>query len=127
MANRPREAEASGYAASTPSYVGLRIESGPRAGASWARARRLRFHSAFPVASADYVGTACLGESGPLVEECVASSSLVDLSIGYSGLLDGDLALRVAVTNALDEDYRGFVGVPTIGRQIVTKLEYRLR
>lgn len=87
---------------------------------------RLRYHSGFPVVSGDYVGTACLGESGPLVEECVDAAALVDLALGYQ-LLGPDLSLRLSILNVLGTDYRGFVGVPTTGRQVVTRLEYRLR
>ncbi|HSM60209.1 MAG TPA: hypothetical protein VK849_05405, partial [Longimicrobiales bacterium] len=88
---------------------------------------RLRYHSGFPVSSGDYVGTACLGESGPLVEECVDDAALVDVSLGYQGVLTRDLGVRVSATNVLDTDYRSFVGVPTTGRQILVRLDYRLR
>lgn len=88
---------------------------------------RLRYHSGFPVSSGDYVGTACLGESGPLVERCVDDAALVDVSLGYQGVLTRDLGVRVSATNVLDTDYRSFVGVPTTGRQILLRLDYRLR
>jgi outer membrane receptor for ferrienterochelin and colicins len=88
---------------------------------------RLRHHSGFPVVSGDYEGTACLGRTGLLVEACVADATLVDVSLGYQGLLTPDLGLRVNVVNVLDSAYRSFVGVPTTGRQIVARLEYRLR
>ncbi len=88
---------------------------------------RLRYHSGFPVVSGDYEGTACLGRSGPLVEACVADAALVDVSLGYQGVLTRDLGVRVGVMNVLDSPYRSFVGVPTTGRQVVARLEYRLR
>ncbi|HSG48782.1 MAG TPA: TonB-dependent receptor [Longimicrobiales bacterium] len=87
----------------------------------------LRHHNGFPVASGEYVGLECLGESGPLVEACVSGATLLDATIGYEGLFGSDLALRVSVRNILDEEYRPFVGVPSTGRQIMARLEYRLR
>lgn len=88
---------------------------------------RLRYHSGFPVVSGDYEGTACLGRTGQLVESCVADATLLDVSLGYRGVLTPDLGLRVNVMNVLDSAYRSFVGVPTTGRRIVARLEYRLR
>ena len=87
----------------------------------------LRHHSGFPVASGEYVGLKCLGESGPLVEACVSDATLLDASVGYEGLFGSDLALRVSVRNLLDREYRPFVGVPTTGRQLMARLEYRVR
>lgn len=88
---------------------------------------RLRYHSGFPVSSGDYVGTACLGVTGPLVDDCVDSATLVDLSLGFERILGPSVALRISATNVLGTDYRPFVGVPTMGRQVLTRLEYRLR
>jgi len=88
---------------------------------------RLRYHSGFPVVSGDYEGTACLGRTGLLVEACVPDAALVDVSLGYQGVLMRDVGVRVGVMNVFDSPYRSFVGVPTTGRQIVARLEYRLR
>lgn len=88
---------------------------------------RVRHHSGFPVSSGDYVGTACLGVTGSLVEDCVDAATLLDLSLGLEDLMGSGLALRVNATNLLGTSYRPFVGVPIIGRQLLTRLEYRLR
>lgn len=88
---------------------------------------RLRHHSGFPVSSGDYVGTACLGVEGRFVEECVDAATLVDATVGYELLASRDIGLRVSVTNVLGTDYRPFIGVPTTGRRIMARLEYRLR
>ena len=87
---------------------------------------RVRFTSEFPVASADYVGLACV--PGLLVagslRDCVESSTLVDLLMGYR--LPGTGAeIQLQVSNLLDEGYRSFVGVPEIGRLALLQLKYR--
>jgi hypothetical protein len=42
-------------------------------------------------------------------------------------VLGAGVSSRLSVTNLLDTKYRAFVGVPTTGRQLLTRLEYRLR
>jgi outer membrane receptor for ferrienterochelin and colicins len=88
----------------------------------------VRGHSGFPVSSGEFVGLQCLSdfEGAADSDECVDTATLLDASIGYEGLFGG-IALRVGVKNLLDTAYRPFVGVPTSGRQILARMEYRLR
>jgi outer membrane receptor for ferrienterochelin and colicins len=78
---------------------------------------RLRLASSFPVSSAGLVGTACItgGTGGVFEEDCVESMALVDLTaayrVGHSGL-----TVQLSVNDVLDRGYRGFVGVPAMGR-----------
>jgi iron complex outermembrane receptor protein len=87
----------------------------------------LRYQSRFPVASGDYVGTACVGVTGPLAGECVPDATLLDAAVSWTGLLGSDATVRLAIRNLLDEDYQPFLGVPVQGRQILVRMEYRLR
>ncbi len=84
---------------------------------------RARFTSGFPANSADYVGTRCIGGTGDLVEDCVESATLVDLTLGYRIPNTGATA-QLYVSNLLDADYRNFVGVPNIGRLALLQLKY---
>jgi outer membrane receptor for ferrienterochelin and colicins len=85
---------------------------------------RVRHNSAFPVLSAPFVATACLGETGRLVEPCVESFTLVDLVLGYRLPQLRGAALQLAVQNVLDTGYRSFPGVPEIGRMAMLRLRY---
>jgi iron complex outermembrane receptor protein len=79
---------------------------------------RFRFASGFPVQSAELVGTSCVtGDATGIFEEegCVDAMRLVDVTGGWS--IPGTSArLQVSVTDLFDSGYRGFVGVPEIGR-----------
>jgi outer membrane receptor protein involved in Fe transport len=87
---------------------------------------RVRFTSEFPVASADYVGLACV--PGLLVagtlRDCVESHTLVDLLVGYRLPCTG-MEIQLQVSDLLDEGYRSFVGVPEIGRLALVQLKHR--
>jgi len=88
----------------------------------------VRGHSGFPVSSGDFVGLGCLPDfPEDEMSACVDGATLVDASIGYDGLFGAGLSLRVSVKNLLDKAYRPFVGVPTSGREILARIEYRLR
>lgn len=85
---------------------------------------RTRFNEGFPVRSGVYEGTICIGgkpESG--AEDCVKSSTLVDLTLGYRLPFEG-ASLQLSVQNLLDTEYRSFPGVPTIGRMGLIRLKY---
>lgn len=85
---------------------------------------RTRFNEGFPVRSGVYEGTLCIGGDPALgAEDCVKSSVLVDLTLGYRLPFNG-ASLQLSVQNVLDEKYRSFPGVPEIGRMAVLRLKY---
>ncbi|HEU4455249.1 MAG TPA: TonB-dependent receptor [Longimicrobium sp.] len=90
---------------------------------------RVRHTNGFPVNSGVYVGTLCLLQEGQtpgaLEEGCVDDYTLLDMNLGYR-LPFGrrNTTLQVSVTNLLDEDYRPFPGVPTIGRMLLARVKY---
>src|SRR5690606_26884126 len=84
---------------------------------------RARFNDEFPVRSGVYNGTLCLGGSEVGAEPCVESFTLVDLVLGYRLPFQG-ASIQLSVQNLLDEDYRSFPGVPTIGRMALLRLQY---
>jgi outer membrane receptor protein involved in Fe transport len=89
---------------------------------------RVRYTAEFPAQSAGYVGTRCItgGTGGIFEEDCVASSTLVDLSAGYQ-IPRSRATVQLMVSNVLDEGYRSFVGVPDIGRFALLRVKYDLR
>ena len=84
---------------------------------------RSRFTAGFPANSADYVGTKCIGGTGPLVEDCVASATIVDMATGYH-IPNTGATVQLSVSNLFNSDYRNFVGVPNIGRLAMVQLKY---
>lgn len=84
---------------------------------------RMRHTEGFPANSADFIGTACLGVTGPLVQDCVEAATLFDLTLGY-GIRNTGARLQLYVSNVFDSDYRSFVGVPDIGRLALLQLKY---
>jgi len=90
----------------------------------WNGEVRLRYNSEFPVLSAPYVATECLGQAGPLVEPCVESFALVDLSMGYRLAAVPGASVQLSIQNAFDSEYRSFAGVPAIGRMALLRIRY---
>ncbi|MSR35887.1 MAG: TonB-dependent receptor [Gemmatimonadetes bacterium] len=92
---------------------------------------RGRFTSQFPANSAGYVGTACVlsatelatARAGGLVEDCVGTASVFDLTAGYHVRNTG-ASVQLYISNVLDAAYRNFVGVPEIGRLALLQLKY---
>jgi iron complex outermembrane receptor protein len=92
---------------------------------------RGRFTSEFPANSAGYVGTACVltpaeltaARATGLVEDCVESASVFDVTAGYHFQNTG-ATVQLYVSNVFDSDYRNFVGVPSIGRLALLQLKY---
>lgn len=92
---------------------------------------RGRFTSGFPANSAGYVGTECVltaaeltaARAAGLVEPCVKSAAVVDLTAGYHVPNTG-ATVQAYVSNLFDADYRNFVGVPSIGRVALVQLKY---
>ena len=78
----------------------------------------------FPVNSGVYIGTACLGETGPLVEGCVDAITQVDLNLGYQVPGWRNTTLQLNVSNLFDEAYRPFPGTPNIGRMVLARVKY---
>lgn len=86
---------------------------------------RARFNDEFPVRSGVYNATVCIGGTEVGTEECVPSYTLVDLVLGYRLPIKG-ASVQLSVQNLLDEKYRSFPGVPTIGRMALLRLKYDL-
>jgi iron complex outermembrane receptor protein len=88
---------------------------------------RVRFTSEFPAESAGYTGTQCRVENTGAYfgEECVESSTLVDVNFGYK-IPNTAAEIQLAVTNLFDSSYRSFVGVPDIGRFAIVRMKYDL-
>jgi iron complex outermembrane receptor protein len=88
---------------------------------------RVRFQSAFPAESADYVGTLCIPDQpvGLFTEECVERATIVDLNAAYR-IPSTDATLQLIVNNVFDSGYRSFVGVPNIGRFAMLSMRYDL-
>jgi outer membrane receptor for ferrienterochelin and colicins len=85
---------------------------------------RVRYNAGFPVNSGVYVGTACLGIQGPLVEPCVDSFTLFDVTAGYRLPGVNGASIQLNVQNLLDEEYRAFPGAPFLGRMALLRLKY---
>ncbi|MEO5567909.1 MAG: TonB-dependent receptor, partial [Gemmatimonadaceae bacterium] len=79
--------------------------------AGWGGDLRARYVAAFPVESGVYKGT-------------VATYALLDGSFDVSLPRMSNLQLTVTGTNLLNKMHREFIGVPEIGRLIMTQLRY---
>jgi len=84
---------------------------------------RARYNDAYPVRSGVYNGTLCIGGAEAGAESCVDSFTLLDLTLGYNLPVVG-ASLQLSVQNLLDEAYRPFPGVPTMGRMALLRLRY---
>jgi outer membrane receptor protein involved in Fe transport len=88
---------------------------------------RVRYNAAFPVRSGVYTGTeGCVDDpdDDPATEACVDNYTLLDLNLSYRLPMVRGTTLQLMVQNLLDEDYRSFPGVPTIGRMGLLRLKY---
>ncbi|HET6765532.1 MAG TPA: TonB-dependent receptor, partial [Longimicrobiaceae bacterium] len=90
---------------------------------------RLRYTDGFPVSSGVYIGTRCLdpASTNPLLEECVKSYSLLDLNLGYQIPRSRGTSIQLNVQNALNEGYRSFPGVPSVGRMAILRLKWDMQ
>jgi outer membrane receptor for ferrienterochelin and colicins len=87
---------------------------------------RARYNASYPVDTGVFQGVECLGDTGSQVEACVDSYTLLDLTAGYRIPGVTGATVQLSVTNALDEDYRSFPGVPNIGRMALLRLRYEM-
>jgi outer membrane receptor for ferrienterochelin and colicins len=89
---------------------------------------RVRHNAKYPVNSAGYVGMSdCVDfEFGVGIrnERCVQSFNLVDVGVGYRLPMVRGASLQLYVQNVLDDDFRAFVGTPTLGRMALLRLKY---
>lgn len=85
---------------------------------------RVRWNDEFPVRSGVYNATQCIGGTELGTEACVPSATLLDVTASYEIPRFRGMALQLSVNNILDEDYRSFPGVPTIGRMAVLRARY---
>ena len=79
--------------------------------AGWGGDLRARYVAAFPVESGVYKGT-------------VSTYALLDGSFDVSVPQVSNLQFTVTGTNLLNKMHREFIGVPEIGRLIMTQLRY---
>lgn len=82
---------------------------------------RARHTGGFPVSTSEYTGLQCIGGGG---EPCVRAFTLLDLLLGYELTALPGASVQLLITNVLDEGYRSFVGVPTVGRLSLLRLRY---
>ena len=85
---------------------------------------RVRYNDEFPVRSGVYTATRCIEPSNTATEACVDAYTLLDLTTSYEIPGFNGAAIQFAVTNLLDDDYRSFPGVPSIGRMAILRLKY---
>jgi outer membrane receptor for ferrienterochelin and colicins len=88
---------------------------------------RVRHNAEYPVNSAGYVGMQCVDfQFGPGVrnEDCVQSFNILDAGVGYRIPQLRGASLQLYVQNLLNEEFRAFIGTPTIGRMAMLRLKY---
>jgi outer membrane receptor for ferrienterochelin and colicins len=85
---------------------------------------RGRYNNEFPVLSAPYFATECIGDVGALIEPCVDSFFLLDMNLGYRIPQIRGASVHLTVQNMLDDGYRSFAGVPEVGRMALLRLRY---
>jgi outer membrane receptor for ferrienterochelin and colicins len=94
----------------------------------WNGELRVRHNARFPVNSAGYVGMSdCVDFDfgvGVRNEECVQAFNIVDVGVGYRIPQLRGASIQLSVQNVLDEDFRAFVGTPTLGRMAMLRLKY---
>jgi outer membrane receptor for ferrienterochelin and colicins len=83
-----------------------------------------RFTGEYPVRSGVYEATECIDGAAPGREPCVASQTMVDLNFGIAIPQLRGAKLQMTLQNALNEEYRPFPGMPTIGRLALVRLMY---
>lgn len=113
------------FMANTPRHrasLGGRVED-PR---GWGVDLRGRYASAFPVNSGVYVSDARLADLPPgVVYPAVPVTMFVDAGVSYRFTVGGRRALwSITGQNILDNVRPTFVGVPAIGRILMTRLKY---
>jgi outer membrane receptor for ferrienterochelin and colicins len=84
---------------------------------------RVRHTGSFPVRSGVYEATRCI-DNLTTSNECVKDYTLLDVTLGYSFPQLRGTSIALTVTNALDEDYQSFPGVPEVGRMALLRLRY---
>lgn len=91
---------------------------------------RGRYTSEFPVYSAPYNATACIGEQQFEVQllgkptPCVQQVFLMDLNASYRLPWVRGTSVQLAMQNVLDKPHASFVGVPELGRFTMLRLRY---
>jgi outer membrane receptor for ferrienterochelin and colicins len=83
-----------------------------------------RYTGEYPVRSGVYNATECIGGTEPGREPCVAALTIMDLSFGVAIPQARGATLQFTIQNALDQEYRPFPGMPTIGRLGLMRLRY---
>ncbi|TFH67086.1 MAG: TonB-dependent receptor, partial [Gemmatimonadales bacterium] len=88
--------------------------------AGWSAELRGRSVKGFPVSSGVYVSPTVGGSLKPL-----DSYSLLDAQVVWRPKFDERLMISMVIENAFNANYATFIGVPRLGRLIMTKLQYR--
>lgn len=87
----------------------------------WSAEARWRSVKGFPINSGVYVTQ--LNEDG--TRETIPSYNVVDAQVSYRFGLGGQTAtFSLIANNVLDTPYQTFVGVPSLGRTLISKLSY---
>jgi len=86
---------------------------------------RVRYTERFPFLSTVFDGTACMPNRPSNAEPCIDAYALIDVTLGYK-VPTTAATLQVGVSNILDEAYRSFVGVPSVGRMAIVRVKYDL-
>ena len=112
-------------ALNAPSNKGTLSVSYRDAGRGLNGSARVRYTGSFPFLSTFLDGTACIPDRPAEAENCIDAYALVDVTLGYQ--VPGTAAtVQVGVSNILDEAYRSFVGVPSVGRMAMVRVKYDL-
>ena len=95
------------------------------AGRGLSGSARVRYTGRFPFLSTVFDGTACIPNRPSDAEPCIDAYALLDVTLGYK-IPNTAATLQLGVTNVLDEAYRSFVGVPSVGRMAMVRVKYDL-
>lgn len=87
----------------------------------WNGEFRVRYNDAFPAQSGVHIAVSCV-QDNLLSQSCVESSTLLDLTLGYTLPMMQKTTLQLSATNLLDDKYRSFAGVPKIGRMTLLQI-----
>jgi iron complex outermembrane receptor protein len=84
---------------------------------------RVHYSAGFPASTGVYLADKCVNPQGS-GEDCIASHTIADASIGYRVPRLTGVALELGVTNLFDRFYRSFAGAPEIGRLVLLRARY---
>ncbi len=121
--NAPGNSPANPLAANAPKHratAAFRYENAPHA---YSVELRGRYSDAFPVNSGVF-NSYGIGPTGTVPYPSVPVNALLDLNMSWKLPIANAPRLSLTGTNILDNKVQTFVGVPKIGRLVVTQLQY---